>query len=278
MGAFLIEETVDDQFLKSRFGNEDGAFFKCKGPLAYLGPDPNSYNISDYQPGSDLANTVIGFSLIRDLTFVINSTLTSDLEFAAALPTMFDVDLYARTLAFEVLTGNWDGLWNSNNYYLYWNPEVSKFQYFRHDMDQTFGSMEPFFHMEDAPIYTWGDDGSGFRLINRFLATQPFRQMFTDYCYKLIDVYFNLQKEGNFLGRMEALNQQLNELMLRDQWRATDFGWSFEEFQNIQTEAVVRKTSGFWPSVGESEVRYMALQDFMNIRINSALQQLDPPS
>lgn len=190
--------------------------------------------------------------------------------------TVLDVDLYVRTLAFEVLTGNWDGLWNRNNYYLYWNPDVSVFQYFRHDMDMSFGAFEPLFRFADAPIYTWGDGGKGYRLINRVLAVQPFRQMFTDYCYQLIDTYYNL--EGEFLARMEALNQQINELMLRDQWRTTDFGWTFSEFQQMQTKPVIRETNGIWPIVTGPEVSFMALQDFMDIRIASAMQQLDPPS
>jgi len=84
MGAYLIEESVDDQFLKSRFGNEDGAFFKCQADLAYLGADPQLYNISTYSPESFLAETTLGLELIRDLTYII-SEHTSDEEFVAAL-------------------------------------------------------------------------------------------------------------------------------------------------------------------------------------------------
>ena len=186
------------------------------------------------------------------------------------------MDLFVRTLAFEVLTGNWDGIWNGNNYYLYWNPDVSVFQYFRHDMDMSFGSVEPIYSFAEAPVYSWGDGGRGYRLINRVLAVQPFRQMFTDYCYQLMDAYYTL--DGEFMDRMETLNQELSELMLRDQWRSTDFGWSYSEYLKQITQPVVRYSGGIWPALGYPEVRFMALREFMEIRIQSALKQLDPPS
>ena len=83
MGIYLIEEAIDDQFLKSRFGNEDGALFKCQATLEYLGPDPKLYNNTSYQPKTKLADSVVGFSLIRDLAYIINAT--TDEEFAEAL-------------------------------------------------------------------------------------------------------------------------------------------------------------------------------------------------
>jgi len=186
------------------------------------------------------------------------------------------VDLYVRTLAFEVLTGNWDGLWNGNNYYLYWNPDVQVFQYFRHDMDMSFGMWDTFYNRSNVNVYDWGTGGRGYRLINRVLATQPFRQQFTDYCYQLIDAYFHL--EGDFIARMDYLNNELRPLILRDQWRTTDFAWSYPEYERFPDQGYTRKTSGSMPENGFPFVHSFGLKEFMAIRIQTALQQLDPPS
>jgi len=272
MGTFLMEETIDDQFLKSRFGNEDGALFKCLGDLAYLGPDPQSYNTSYYIAQTPLAEQ--SYDLIRDLTFVINEV--PDEEFVEQLQLIFDVDLYVRTLAFEVLTGNWDGLWNGNNYYLYYNLDCNCFQYIRHDMDMSFGMVNTLYPMATNEIYSWGDGGRGYRLINRVLATQPFRGQFTNYMYQLIDSYYH--EQGDFIDRMNFLNEELRPLLLRDKWRSTDYAWSYDEFVNMPQRGILRQTEGFYKDKGIPFINSMGLKEFMAIRIPSALEQLDPPS
>jgi len=43
MGLFIMLENIDGQFLKSRFGNNNGQLYKCVGPLKFLGHDPLLY-------------------------------------------------------------------------------------------------------------------------------------------------------------------------------------------------------------------------------------------
>ena len=91
MGIYLIIENIDDQYLKSRFGNEDGALYKCVGDLAYLGADPEIYknltvfDSQAYEAETDFAE--ISYGLLRDLLFVIN--VTSDDDFAQLLRLIF---------------------------------------------------------------------------------------------------------------------------------------------------------------------------------------------
>ena len=179
-------------------------------------------------------------------------------------------------MAFEVLTGNWDGLWNGNNYYLYYNPQISKFQYFRHDLEMSFGMWETFYPMSETPIYTWGDGGRGYRLINRILSVEPFKSQFSQYSFDLLESYFFIG--GNFLERMNFLNLELQNAIKLDIWRQTDFGWSFDEFKDFPEKGIVRKTGGFYPASGYPEVWSMGLKEYMDIRITSAYQQLIPPS
>jgi spore coat protein CotH len=42
-GMYLLIEDNNDAFLKSRFGNDGGALYKCCGDFTYLGKDPQLY-------------------------------------------------------------------------------------------------------------------------------------------------------------------------------------------------------------------------------------------
>ena len=183
------------------------------------------------------------------------------------------MDLFVRVLAVEVMTGNWDGIWNANNYFLYYNTDLEKFQYFRHDVELAFGTWDTFYSMASKPIYTWGDGGSGYRLINRVLANQPFRGMFTQYCKDLIDIYFKL--EGGFVDRMMFLNQELRPLIQQDQWRFTDFGYSYEQFVDLPNKAMVTATGSPYPENGYPVIRTWGMKEFMAVRIATALAQLE---
>lgn len=50
----------------------------------------------------------------------------TDSDFAANIEDIFDVDLFLRTYVMEVATGNWDGIWDCNNYFMYYNPQFDK--------------------------------------------------------------------------------------------------------------------------------------------------------
>src|SRR5688572_23446765 len=87
-----------------------------------------------------------------------NQTLEQDLL------SIFNVDMFLRTLVMEVATGNWGGTWNGNNYYLYLNPDTGKFEYFRHDLDLSFGMFNGNKFSGDwttKNVYTWGNGGRG---------------------------------------------------------------------------------------------------------------------
>ncbi|KAF9968067.1 hypothetical protein BGZ73_000269 [Actinomortierella ambigua] len=53
----------------------------------------------------------------------------------------FDVKTYLRTAALEYLTGAWDNSWwRGNNYFMYYNPEQSRWQLIPTDFDHTFST------------------------------------------------------------------------------------------------------------------------------------------
>lgn len=110
-GLYIILEEVDNKYLKSRFNNDNGNLYKCNADLDWLGPDPNTYatlmcdNDPCYNPKTTEANN---YDKLVELLAAIN--LPENENFETELEKVFDVDLFLRTFAFEVVTGNWDGL------------------------------------------------------------------------------------------------------------------------------------------------------------------------
>lgn len=47
-GLYYVLEDIDEKFLKSRFGNDKGALYKCEGDLTYQGPNPDIYKNITY--------------------------------------------------------------------------------------------------------------------------------------------------------------------------------------------------------------------------------------
>jgi hypothetical protein len=119
--------------------------------LANVHPQAFDKNQNSWKFGMALAKSAINSDFYRGGAWVlmgersivfIHFTLTDSINYAnssAEIDKIFDIDLYIRTFVMEVATGNWDGIFNANNYYLYFNPDVNKFQYFRHDLDFSYG-------------------------------------------------------------------------------------------------------------------------------------------
>jgi len=118
------------------------------------------------------------------------------------------VEFFLRALTMEVMSGQSDGIYNANNYWLYFNPDVNKFQYFRHDFDLSFGTFENWMRMVDDDIYTWGFKARGRILLTRILSAPSFRATYSDYLRKYMRAYFNplssLIPRLDQIGRMVA--------------------------------------------------------------------------
>ena len=114
-GLVIMIEHIDDRFLKSRFGSADGKLYKCDGTLEYMGPDEQTYrDEGDYIPKSDAAEEGDMSELVQLIT-VLNKA--PDETFMEEMEQILDVEMFLRTWAMEVVTGQTDGTLNANNYY-----------------------------------------------------------------------------------------------------------------------------------------------------------------
>ena len=93
------------QFLQSRFDNDEGELYKCNGTFGYLGTDPTAY-YKHYEPETDAASNTTN---LMNFLYVLNYATPE--EFPAQIESIFDVDTFVRNLAAEVSTGQFDGVW-----------------------------------------------------------------------------------------------------------------------------------------------------------------------
>eukprot|EP00211_Chloroparvula_japonica_P004164 CAMPEP_0119155138 /NCGR_PEP_ID=MMETSP1310-20130426/51591_1 /TAXON_ID=464262 /ORGANISM="Genus nov. species nov., Strain RCC2339" /LENGTH=653 /DNA_ID=CAMNT_0007147725 /DNA_START=182 /DNA_END=2140 /DNA_ORIENTATION=+ len=158
----MLEEQGQGEFLESRFGTKDGPLWKCSfgSNLKYEGHDPEIYaNMTEvYRPQNDIAEEDESWAAFAHFIEVLN--LTPPEYFEEEIRKVLDVEFFLRTLSAEVMTGNWDGLWNTNNYMLYLHPDDGKFRYYRYDVENAFGSY-PIFNFETRNIWEWGKGGLG---------------------------------------------------------------------------------------------------------------------
>lgn len=137
--SFLIDRTKNNQFESSK-----GNLFKCfwpaklnleKGKLkGSVGVEENSYTLKNHKKEIQTATA--------DLENFVTVLETNDYN---SFQKLTDTDLLLRTLAAEIIVGNWDNYWiNGNNFYIYFdkckkNPG-QKFYLIPFDLDNTLGS------------------------------------------------------------------------------------------------------------------------------------------
>jgi spore coat protein H len=142
-GIYINVEHIDEEFAESRFGNKNGNLYKCLWPadLTYRGEYPDNYKqmagdrrVYDLRTNEEEDD----YSDIAHFIAVLNNTPTEQL--ACELDKVLNVDGMIRSMAFDILSGNWDGpLYNKNNFYLYKNTATGKFEFIPYDLDNTFG-------------------------------------------------------------------------------------------------------------------------------------------
>ena len=239
----------------------------------YLGESPNVYehlmcgDNQCYKPDSDNAEAT-SYDLLTQLIVTINMTSS---EFEQEIGKIMDVDLFIRTLVVEVLTGNADGIYSGNNYFLYYNYDVNLFQYFRQDLDVAFGSADTFYNMTNRDVYAWGEGGRGHWIIDKVLSVPTFRDVYTEYIYQALTA-FNLH--GEYVLLSNVMSQEVATGLIRDRWRFMDLEWNY--YITLAQQAVPLRRATGAGSVSLFPMFTNSIFGYMRSRISSALEQMDP--
>jgi len=263
-GLYINVEHIDEEFVDSRFGNQDGNLYKCLWPadLDYLGSNPDNYKlmIGDrrvYQLKTNKQQD--DYSDLAHFIDVLNNT--PDEDFKCEIDKVFNVYDYLKIIAVDVFTGNWDGyIYNNNNFYLYHNTETGKFEYIPYDMDNTYGIDWIGRNWGTRNIYDWQQHGDNVRpLYTRIMENQELRDQFSFYIKKLIEEIAGLPE---YQQRIDSIRDMIAQYVVNDPFYPLDYGYTYEDFLNSFDEAL-----------GE-HVAY-GLKPYINIRISSTLEQLE---
>ena len=224
-GLYLNNEAIDDEFLQSRFINDDGGnLYKCiwGADLTYQGTNPQSYS-SVYELKTN--KTLNDYSGLIHFMEVLNTS--SSANFPCAIQEVFDVDLYLKTLVYEILIGHWDGYaGNKNNYYLYQRPSDGKFVFIEYDMDNTFGIDWFGIDWSTRNINTWPIDNRP--LIQRLFSVPYFKDQFNFYMQEALSNIFT----ENLIQDLEAKQILIQQAAFDDTYKELDYGFTNQDFTN----------------------------------------------
>ena len=227
-GLYLNLEHIDDEFLDLRFpGAANGNLWKCAygADLTWWGSNPSSYNsVYELKTNTDSAD----YSALIHFIDVLNNSPASN--FVCAIQEVFDVDLFLRNIALEILMGQWDGYaYNKNNFFLYQRESDGKIVYISYDLDNTFGI--DWFNINWAlrNIYTWSPGNQSRPLYTKLLAVPYFRDRFT---FHLNDIHSNIWNVSNLQTQLEAQQALITPAALDDDYKGLDYGFSDQDFIN----------------------------------------------
>jgi len=261
-GLYINVEHIDEEFVKSRFMNNDGNLYKCLWPadLNYLGSDPDLYKL---QAGDRRAYDLKtneeedDYSDLAHFIDVLNNTPIADLP--CELEKVFNVYDYLKVIAVQVTTGDWDAyIYNKNNYYLYHNTSSGRFEYIPYDPDNTFGIDWFGVSWETRNIYDWSHPGELRPLYERILQVDKYRDQYSYFTKMLLN---EIVEESIFFPYINSLRDQSYPYIINDPYYPLDYGYTASDF-----------LSSYDQPTGAHDVT--GLKPFIENRRNASLGQL----
>jgi hypothetical protein len=228
---YIHVEHFDEEYIQKRFPNDHtGNLFKCfyGSDLTYHGTNPAYYQNTYKLKTNEAVNDYSG--LIQFINILNNSAAAN---FVCDIQEVFDVDSYLRTLAVEILIGQWDGYaYNKNNYFLYERPSDGKFIFMEYDLDNTFGIDWFNVNWSTRNIYTWANANRP--LYTKLLAVPYFKDRFN---YHMKDILTNYFIPSTLSSSLQAKQNLIANAALLDEYKGYDYGFTDQDFLNAIDQA-----------------------------------------
>jgi hypothetical protein len=260
-GLYINVEHIDENFITDRFGSDARNFYKCYygANLDYISNNQEDYKQAPWGTRTyELKNNNTADDYTELVHFIDVLNNTSNNQLPCAIEQVFDVDLYLRTLAFEVLIGHWDGYaWNNNNYYLVQRTQDNKFTFVEYDLDNTLGIDWIGIDWSSRNIYNWAQNNRP--LANRLLQNAEYRNRYTYYFHKYMN---EILTEEAISARLDQLIDLITPDALLDEYRTFDYGFDNDAFLASPDE-------GWGGHVSQG------IKQYIQERYNSASQQLE---
>jgi len=221
-GLYVMLEDDHEEYLSSRFPVAGGP--RC-GPSWVCSPTNNEG--------------------VRSLLHIIRNT-TQIPQWIEKVPAAFDLKMYSRTLVAEIVTSNWDGFWNRNNFVTYQDPVTKVFHTFRTDLDLSFGfSYGRDTNFTAITAESWADKAIPFSQIYKVEEwTAYFNQCLQD----TLKLWF--YPGGPVEAYAKVLHQTALPAVLQDDYFALDSGWSRQDMAlSLETFPAHTNAPGILPFI-----------------------------
>jgi len=261
-GVYNNTEHIDDKFVRSRFGKNDGNLYKCLWPadLSYKGSSGKDYKFEN--EGDRVYDLRINeeWDDYQDLARMISVlNQSAGYDFREDFERLFNVQAYLKIMAVDVMTGNWDGyIGNTNNYYLYHDPETGRMEYIPYDLDNTFGIDWVGEDWSERNIYGW--NRGTVPLYEKVLEQEVYKKQFTAYVRKLVDYFSSSALEEMVISWQSAIDSWVAQ----DDYYSLDRGFTIEDFRSALDQG----------HATETHVLNGILQ-YAGLRAASALEQIE---
>jgi hypothetical protein len=126
-GLYVNLETSDRNFLKRRFGNDDGILYEGAYGVDLAVTDVDKFELDE---GEDRDRATLK-TLVRAV-----DEPGDDVFYGKTA--LVDTDSFLALVAAGALLGDWDNYYSANNYRIYWNASVRRWFFIPTGLDQTF--------------------------------------------------------------------------------------------------------------------------------------------
>ncbi len=201
LGIYSHVETVRPPFLKRAFGNDKGTLYE--GTVVDFNEAwENSF---EHKRGDD--------ALGREKIIALINVLADKQSTEAAIGEIVDLDSFYRFWAIESLLGFWDGYaGNTNNFFIYLNPETDKFHFLPWGADSLFMkfSMLDFQRNSRAPISVKTQGLIAYRLYQLEAGREQYAKTMTE----LVKSHWN---EGELITELDRIAKMITPHLLPEQ-------------------------------------------------------------
>jgi hypothetical protein len=201
-------EPVNKLFLKRRYGSDDdGNLYKCLGSLQPIS-DIDNLGVRDwrnnYFPNYELKTNEEEEDHLVLHTFLDSiNTLEGDM-FQSYIERKFDIDIFLRYMAANILIGNDDDYtFAGNNYFLYFGEDDGKIRFIPHDLDKGLGRQaDQDLNFTTQPLYSYPEN---YILSYKILAVQKFKDQYLNYIKVLLQKKYKLFSFDDYSNRFAYL-------------------------------------------------------------------------
>lgn len=191
LGIYSHVEAIRKSFLRRAFGNDDG--------VLYEGPYVDFYPGWEWSLEYKRGNEKRGRKKIKQLVKVLES---DDENIEEAIGELVDLDSFYIYWALEGLIGFWDGYSsNSNNFFIYLNPETERFHFIPWGADSVFSGFAEVKPDSKAPISVRTQGLIAYKLYQ----LESGRERYANTIMSLIENHWNADKLLAEIDRIEAM-------------------------------------------------------------------------